>query len=38
LRDLGVQHLGVRFRARSCDELVDQIHAFAAEVAPHLND
>jgi probable F420-dependent oxidoreductase len=37
LRDFGVQHLGVRFRARSCDELVDQIHAFAADVAPHLN-
>ena len=35
---IGVSHVGVRFRARSCDELVDQIDAFGAEVAPHLND
>jgi hypothetical protein len=34
---LGVHHVGVRFRARSCEELVDQIDAFGAEVAPHLN-
>jgi hypothetical protein len=33
---LGVNHLGVRFRARSCDELVDQIDAFGRDVAPHL--
>ncbi len=37
LRALGVGHVGVRFRTRSCDELLDQIAAFAAEVAPHLN-
>ncbi|HZP43174.1 MAG TPA: TIGR03619 family F420-dependent LLM class oxidoreductase [Candidatus Binatia bacterium] len=37
LRALGVSHCGVRFRTRSCDELVDQIAAFAAEVAPHVN-
>lgn len=36
LRDLGIHHLGVRFRSRSCDELVDQIAAFAADVAPTL--
>lgn len=38
LRELGVTHVGVRFRTRSCDELVDQMQAFASEVAPHLND
>lgn len=36
LRDMGVHHCGVRFRSRSCDELLDQIRAFAAEVAPRL--
>jgi probable F420-dependent oxidoreductase len=36
LRTMGVNHCGVRFRTRSCDELIDQIDAFAAEVAPHL--
>ena len=30
----GVNQLQVRFKARSCDELCDQIRAFAAEVAP----
>jgi len=35
---LGVSHMGVRFRNRSCDELVDQIRAFGSEVAPHLNE
>ena len=30
LHALGVSHCGVRFRTRSCDELVDQIDAFAA--------
>lgn len=34
LQALGVQHCGVRFRSRSCDELVEQIEAFAREVAP----
>ena len=38
LRAMGVSHCGVRFRARSCDELVEQIEAFASEVAPHLAD
>jgi probable F420-dependent oxidoreductase len=36
LRGIGVTHCGVRFRTRSCDELIDQIDGFAAEVAPHL--
>ena len=30
----GVNQLQVRFKARSCDELCDQIRAFATEVAP----
>jgi probable F420-dependent oxidoreductase len=38
LKPLGVHHFGARFRARSCDELIDQIDAFGAEVAPLLND
>ncbi|MHB1784560.1 MAG: TIGR03619 family F420-dependent LLM class oxidoreductase [Acidimicrobiales bacterium] len=33
---MGVNHLQVRFPARSCDELCDQIAAFGSEVAPHL--
>ena len=33
-KSLGVSHMGVRFRSRSCDELVDQIRAFGADVAP----
>lgn len=37
LKKLGVSHLGIRFRTRSCDELVEQIEAFATEVMPHLN-
>jgi probable F420-dependent oxidoreductase len=37
MKALGVSHCGVRFRSRSCDELVDQIHAFGGEVAPLLN-
>lgn len=37
IRALGVQHCGVRFRSRSCAELVDQIEAFAADVGPHVN-
>ncbi|HWP66118.1 MAG TPA: TIGR03619 family F420-dependent LLM class oxidoreductase [Candidatus Limnocylindria bacterium] len=36
LRALGVSHCGVRFRSRSCDELCEQIEAFAADVLPHL--
>lgn len=31
---MGVNHCQVRFRSRSVDELVDQITAFGAEVAP----
>ena len=34
--DLGVSHAQVRFRSRSCTELLDQIAAFGAEVAPLL--
>jgi hypothetical protein len=29
-----VNQLQVRFKARSCDELCDQIRAFATDVAP----
>jgi len=36
-KQLGVSHMGVRFRSRSCAELVEQIEAFGATVAPHLN-
>jgi len=36
LKALGVAHCGVRFRSRSCDELCDQIEAFAADVLPLL--
>jgi probable F420-dependent oxidoreductase len=35
-REMGVNHVQVRFRARSCDEAVDQITAFGADVAPLL--
>src|SRR5574341_1137117 len=31
LRAMGVSHCGVRFRTRSCDELCDQIAAFATD-------
>jgi probable F420-dependent oxidoreductase len=34
---MGVSHLQVRFRNRSLDELLDQMDAFHAEVAPHLH-
>jgi len=37
LRAMGVSHCGVRFRTRSCDELCDQIAAFATDVAPLLS-
>ncbi|HYD50911.1 MAG TPA: TIGR03619 family F420-dependent LLM class oxidoreductase [Terriglobales bacterium] len=36
-QQLGVRHLGVRFRSRSCAELIEQIERFGAEVAPQLN-
>ena len=35
---MGVHQIQVRFRSRSRTELTDQMAAFAAEVAPHLND
>lgn len=38
LKDIGVHHFGVRFRARSCAELLDQVDAFGSGVAPLLND
>lgn len=34
---MGVNHLQVRFQSRTCDELLDQMAAFGAEVAPLLN-
>jgi hypothetical protein len=34
---MGVNHLQVRFQSRTCDELLDQMEAFGAEVAPLLN-
>jgi probable F420-dependent oxidoreductase len=36
LTDMGAQHLQLRLRSRSCDELEDQLEAFAAEVMPAL--
>lgn len=35
--EMGVHQIQVRFRSRSRTELTDQMAAFAAEVAPHLN-
>ncbi|WP_327355418.1 TIGR03619 family F420-dependent LLM class oxidoreductase [Streptomyces sp. NBC_01304] len=35
---MGVHQIQIRFRSRSVDELTDQMAAFGAEVAPHLND
>ncbi|MFD7441816.1 LLM class F420-dependent oxidoreductase [Streptomyces sp. NPDC059909] len=34
---MGVDQIQVRFRSRSRSELIDQMTAFAADVAPHLN-
>ena len=34
---MGVSHLQVRFRNRSLQELLDQMDAFARDVAPHLH-
>ncbi|MFG3308394.1 LLM class F420-dependent oxidoreductase [Streptomyces wuyuanensis] len=34
---MGVDQIQVRFRSRSRDELTDQMAAFAADVAPHLD-
>ncbi|MFE9413598.1 LLM class F420-dependent oxidoreductase [Streptomyces sp. NPDC006704] len=36
--EMGVDQIQVRFRSRGCDELLDQMAAFGAEVGPHLND
>lgn len=36
--ELGANHLQLRFRSRSADELCDQIDRFGEEVAPLLND
>ena len=33
---MGVNHVQVRFKARDCDELVDQMAAFGTAVAPLL--
>jgi probable F420-dependent oxidoreductase len=38
LADLGIRHVQVRFRNRSCAELLDQMDAWSADVAPLLND
>ncbi|MET8680112.1 LLM class F420-dependent oxidoreductase [Streptomyces sp. NPDC004647] len=41
LRDyaaMGVDQIQVRFRSRSREELIEQMEAFASDVAPHLND
>ncbi|MFP3991806.1 LLM class F420-dependent oxidoreductase [Streptomyces sp. E11-3] len=35
---MGVDQIQVRFRSRSRSELTDQMTAFGADVAPHLND
>jgi probable F420-dependent oxidoreductase len=35
---LGVRHVQVRFRSRTCAEFLDQMDAFASEVVPLLND
>jgi alkanesulfonate monooxygenase SsuD/methylene tetrahydromethanopterin reductase-like flavin-dependent oxidoreductase (luciferase family) len=37
MKAMGVNHCGVRFRHRSCTELVDQIEAFGREVGPLIN-
>jgi hypothetical protein len=33
---MGASHVQVRFKARSCSELLDQIRAFGDDVAPLL--
>jgi hypothetical protein len=37
-RDIGANHVQLRFRSRSLDEQLDQLRAFAADVAPLLHD
>jgi probable F420-dependent oxidoreductase len=34
---MGVNHVQIRFKVRSCDELLDQMERFGADVAPLLN-
>jgi len=36
-KSLGISHMGVRFRSRSCDELIEQIERFGSQVGPLLN-
>jgi len=38
LGDMGVRHIQVRFRSRTCAEYLDQMDAFATDVVPLLND
>lgn len=33
---LGVSHMGVRFKARSCDEFIEQVERFGLQVGPQL--
>ena len=35
-REMGVDQVQIRFQVRSCDELLDQMDRFGADVAPHL--
>ena len=37
-RKLGVNHMQLRFRSRSAEELLDQIAQFGSDVAPQLDD
>ncbi|HSP95729.1 MAG TPA: TIGR03619 family F420-dependent LLM class oxidoreductase [Candidatus Dormibacteraeota bacterium] len=37
IKKLGVQHCGIRFRSRSCDELCDQVASFGADILPLIN-
>jgi len=37
MKRLGIAHSGVRFRSRSCDELIEQIERFGADVLPLIN-
>ena len=36
LKAMGVSHVQVRFKARSCDELLEQMHTFGTDVGPLL--
>jgi hypothetical protein len=36
-RALGIVHMGVRFRSRSCDELIEQVERFGHDVGPLLD-